>query len=179
MKNLVKILLLCIMLYNFIGYYALFIVLIENAKEDMKEELKNTPDKKELTLLRLPYSEGNVKDKDFELINEDEFSYKGKMYDIAKTEIDGKYINFYCISDSKEDELNLAVINHIQNNMNDNGGLNKKESAPKKVPLKKYTIQSLESPAPEKRNTSRTYITHQFKTISTIIDIASPPPRFI
>ena len=72
------------MLYNFIGYYALFIVLIENAKEDMKEELKNTPDKKELTLLRLPYSDGNVKDKDFELIDEDEFAEAVVKYEYTK-----------------------------------------------------------------------------------------------
>lgn len=65
-------------------------------------------DKEELVLLKFKKSEINSKIK---WEHSKEFEYKGEMYDIAKMEIKGDTIYYWCWWDYKETELNNKLDN--------------------------------------------------------------------
>jgi hypothetical protein len=45
--------------------------------------------------------------------NKNEFEYNGNMYDLIKTDMEGKFIVLYCLNDSKEQYLNIILSNLI------------------------------------------------------------------
>ena len=75
------------MLYNIMGYYLAYLAMVQQTKEEMRETLAENDETRDLIVVKLPYINGKIEQKDFELLDEDEFRYEGKMYDIARAEI--------------------------------------------------------------------------------------------
>ncbi len=179
MKKCVSILILALMLYNIMGYYLAYLAMVQQTKEEMRETLTDNDETQDLIVVKVPYVNGKIEEKDFELIDEDEFRYEGKMYDIARTEIKDNAIYFYCLNDKKEDAIDLALVKHIQNNVNDNSATGKKSNSILKNLIKIYLpITGLSGSFSSSEN-DNSYAGRTFQTLTTVFDVASPPPRFI
>jgi len=71
----------------------------------------------QLTIIKIPQSDLSGS-KNFIEINEYEFSYCGKMYDICRKEVSGTDVLFYCYNDESEDALNSAFSTFVRQNTN-------------------------------------------------------------
>ena len=179
MKKFVSILVLALMLYNIMGYYLAYLAMVQDTKHEMKEAVKENDEDEGLVVIKLPYKDGKIREKDFELVDEDEFMYRGQMFDIARTEIKDNVIYFYCLNDKKEDTLNSALVNHIQNNTTGNNAAEKKSNSVIKSLIKNYLPTPDISSAFSSSGNEGKYAGETYPTLTTIFDIASPPPKFI
>ncbi len=179
MKKCVSILVLALMLYNIMGYYLAYLAMVQQTKEEMRETLADNDETQDLIVVKLPYVNGKIEQKDFELIDEDEFRLDGKMYDIARTEIRDNSIYFYCLNDKKEDAINFALAKQIQNDTNDNSSAEKRSNSIAKNLAKLYLpTAGLRGSFSSSENES-TYAICTFQTLNAIYDVASPPPKSI
>jgi hypothetical protein len=120
MKRFAGIVLLMLMGYNLIGYFPAFYTMQQNVKREMRSALRIRQNRNELTTLSFALQNGKVNDADFEQLEEDEFSYKGEMYDVVRTEKTGNTITFYCLNDKKESRLFADLQQFIKQNSAEN-----------------------------------------------------------
>ena len=103
--------LLLIFLFNNFGYWFCFKVEQSDIKREMFEMTKQTVPNSELIALAIPAAEIN----DLLWQDENEFSYKGKMYDVVRSERSAdKSTVYYCLNDTKEEALNANLNAHIK-----------------------------------------------------------------
>jgi hypothetical protein len=91
---------LAIFLFNSIGYYFLF----EMSRQKARNEMQTTIQRHSLRIVTLSIADiGN--DREFQKINDKEFRYKGVMYDLVQASKIGNTTVFYCFHDVKESKL--------------------------------------------------------------------------
>lgn len=167
------------MFYNITGYYVAYIALIVKAKEEMRSFIENSEDYSQMTRLVFHFENGDIKDKDFSFMDEDEFEYKGNMYDVVKSEIKDGFIYFYCINDKAEETINQALQKHIQDNFSTDSPSQKNMSAIFKNVLKKcisnFNFQELKISGEETLAVDLGILSLP----DIICDISPPPPKFI
>jgi hypothetical protein len=100
---------LLILLLNLMGGYAYFGVRLVQIRKEMRAELREKDDS-ELEKIIL-----SVEEYKKALVEEDEMELNDRMYDIARTEIQGDTIIVYCLHDGNEDNL-LVLLDSILNN---------------------------------------------------------------
>ncbi len=154
--------------------------MIADARSDIRSKIteeENETD--ELVLLKFTYSNGVVNDREFHPTNDDEFSYKGDMYDIERSEIHDGYIYYYCINDSKEERINKSLVNHINDNLPDSQAPQKKSDVNGKVSISKYLPhRNIKDVFPPIINLNKLY--HSTENLLSIkLDIETPPPEII
>lgn len=166
-KKLIGIVFLSVLLLQMAGSYVYFIIRLTTIRQEMRGELKNTPDD-QLTLLTFSTKEYKKLNAD-----EDEVEVNGKMYDIARSvRLDDKVL-VYALHDEAEDNL-LALLQEIV-----------KRSSKDKRPVPSQLIQllTLQFVVIENNISSPTGIagvhTTPYNTScsSFISSIESPPPR--
>ncbi len=121
-KRIASTLLLFLFLFNIIGYYAVFLLL---SSENKAEIVKMTQDENLLETIRIHRSEvKNIvfKDEGKELL------YKGEMYDVKTSSIDGDFIVFRCINDKSEKQLLAGLDSHVKYNTDSNSSSEKKQN---------------------------------------------------
>lgn len=111
MKRAASAILLSLFLYNIVGYYFAFTVSDLQNRSEMSLNVKNS---KHLETLRIHRSDLNNA-----LFDPDkkEILYKGEMYDVKSQNVDGEYIVFHCINDSKEKNLLANLNDNTKNNI--------------------------------------------------------------
>jgi hypothetical protein len=109
---------LLILLLNLVGGYVYFGVRLVHIRKEMRAELRQKDDS-ELEKIVLP-----IKEYKKALVEDDEMELNDRMYDIARTEIQGDTIIVYCLHDENEDNL-LVLLDSILNNAS-----NDKKSVP-------------------------------------------------
>lgn len=129
-----------------------------------------------LELIKININSSSYNDDDiYDRVNDKEFSYYGRMYDIYKEDVSNDTLYLYCVSDENEDIINNAIAIYINEKKNDNSN-----SAIANI-IKIFITIAL---APNEINLS--YL-NTYKNISNklqisyqgiYIDIPSPPPRF-
>lgn len=129
-----------------------------------------------LELIKININSSSYNDDDiYDRVNDKEFSYYGRMYDIYKEDVSNDTLYLYCVSDENEDIINNAIAIYINDKKNDNSN-----SAISNI-IKIFITIAL---APNEVNLS--YL-NTYKNISNklqisyqdiYIDIPSPPPRF-
>lgn len=115
MKKFVSSVILTLMFYNLFGYFILYLILEKNYKEDASKicsSSKNIP----LTKIKVKMVNGKISDPDLDLLDENEITYKGHLYDIVKTETADGYIFLYCFHDKKEEHLRNYFFDHVKQN---------------------------------------------------------------
>jgi hypothetical protein len=91
---------LALFLFNSIGYYLLFEMNQYLIKKEMSREI--VKNQKPLIMLCIADVE---QDDDFRRIHKGEIQFKGKMYDIAREYKSGHTSVFFCLQDTREDNL--------------------------------------------------------------------------
>lgn len=169
MKKSIAISLFVIMLYNIAGYYAVYHVLNIQVKKHVWKLQKGQIADTDL----LAFSSGIATDADFEWVKENEFRYRGNLYDIIrKTEtITGNV--WHCIQDEQEQEM-LAHLKQQVHQHNEHPAKNAKLLI--KSIVKDYII---ESSVPVLVSAIQTTYSSYFICLFLQPDVKqeSPPPR--
>jgi hypothetical protein len=101
-KKALSILLSSLIFFNSIGYILLYIERLANNKREMFAMINSVKDLSAVEMLIFNHDELTQK---INWKSENEFEFKGKMYDVIKTESAANKVIVYCIWDEKEDEL--------------------------------------------------------------------------
>lgn len=129
MKKAVSILLLSIFLLSQIGHQLVFTLAKWDAKNLIRQQLQSSHfDGIVETIQENKYMHWEEKDTEFELF--------GQMFDVIKKEMKGDSTVYFCINDSKEQELLTMYHQWMQHHDSDN---DKKNNA--KVALKYISIE--------------------------------------
>ncbi len=103
------------MLFNSFGYVVAFFQMKFIFQNIGFEKTISILPEDQLTIIRIPQSDLS-ENKGFIELDESEFSYYGKMYDVSRKEISGNVVIFYCYNDEQEDALNTAFTAFVQQN---------------------------------------------------------------
>ena len=168
MRKYISILLLLIFLYNFGGYYLWFRVLQYNIQEENKQETTKGLKEKDLSLIIVPLNDqSNICWTE----KNEEFIYKGEMYDIVKTKTDSQHKYFYCINDTNE-KLLIANFNKSHNSKKDT------DKIIKSTLDFKYLTQKI-SISDNTFHSDFIFPTIDLIYKSNIVEISSPPPNIV
>ncbi len=105
-KKVFSVILVSLLLLNFAGLFLYFPLQLFRIHQEMKARLKDLPDEK-LQILIL-----HKNDYQKAIVDEDEVLIDGKMYDVARMEVNEDIITIYAIRDKAEDNL-LAFLDEI------------------------------------------------------------------
>lgn len=105
MKKVLVYTTLVLFLFNSMGYYLLFEINQYLIKKEMSMEIE----KKQKPLIMLCIADAD-QDDDFRRIHKGEIQYKGCMYDVAREYKSGRTSVFFCLQDTREDNL-MAGLN--------------------------------------------------------------------
>lgn len=174
MKNAIVIILLAIFSFNFGGSYVILQIQKHQIRQEIKREIRAGISENEL--VKITVTSENKK----ELIWKDskEFSFKGKMYDVVRSEeLDKNTKIYHCIPDHQETQLIARYTKEIQKkrkNKKDNVNpvkvvkfIEKNDSLPNKTELAFIQI---------KHSTDFTYY-NNYATLK--LETSSPPPKQI
>jgi len=170
LKRTFSIFLLISFLFNTAGYLLIFLLLQSSLKDNVREKISSNNYSQTLIV----FANKNLNDGITELKfhDEKEFSFKGKMYDIIKRENKNDSVYFYCLADTKEDELNLALIKKGETGDSDKNSGN--------LVLLKNVLQDglLSHTLFDSDNNFKIPFTKEESLITTsnICDIPTPPP---
>jgi hypothetical protein len=117
-KRILVILTILIFLFNSIGYFVVFKCVQFNIKTDIKNTIKSRLDLKDLILIKIPGKSGNSDNKLIRWKEENEFWFEGSLYDVARQEIKGDTIYYYCINDSRETQLFTGLDKQVDEQLN-------------------------------------------------------------
>jgi hypothetical protein len=112
-KNALSIFLFSLKFFNSIGYILLYIERLENNKREMFALINSVKDLSAMEMLIFSRDEFTQK---INWKSENEFEFKGKMYDVVKTENAADEIIVFCIWDEKEDDLISNFEKHYRSN---------------------------------------------------------------
>ena len=158
------------------GYYIAYLALISEAKDEMQSKISESGDPDdEITMVKLSYNNGAISESDFSFVSEDEFIYKGEMYDLVRSEVKDGFIYLYSINDRKEDEVNLALARHLEDNFDSSS--QKKISGILKNLIKQGIPQENSVQNPKLHGSEKNYNQKEFYTTRIIYDISPPPPK--
>ena len=173
LKKLIAIITIFIILYNTIGNLIVLESMYYSIHNDIRTQLIKSIPINNLITFKIEIT-SKIKPR---FVDNDEFIYNGKMYDVIKKENIGNTTIYYCLNDTKEDELFLNLNKEVKNTMESNPVQNKTQQILKKIniPLfyevnKDYHI-----------NISKKVIfPNNILTLNyTFIDVLTPPPVLV
>ena len=177
MKKIIAIVILGLMLYNILGYYLVYLGLIYEAKSEMSERIEGSDFGKELTTLVFSIENGNISDKDIDFKNEDEFEYKGEMYDVVKSETRDGFVYFYCINDKNEEFIQASLEKHISDNFSNDAATQKRVNSILKNIIKKG-ISNNSTIQVSRINNNCLSFNREIEYLFTVTrEIKTPPPK--
>jgi hypothetical protein len=121
MKKILSIILLLVFVYNIAGFFVIFKLQQYSAEKAMKTFIRKNMSNAGLEKVVVPNAEITSGSSDFRFQDDnEEFFYKGKLYDIVRTTNDGNSTVFYCINDKNEERVYAMFNEHIQQNTDQN-----------------------------------------------------------
>ncbi|RLD56630.1 MAG: hypothetical protein DRJ01_14970 [Bacteroidetes bacterium] len=177
LKKIVAILLLIFFVYNYVGFFSVFLFNQYKIKKEVKHQIKQQVPFDELVLLEIPFKLEKTGNSTFKRIHKGEFMYKGKMYDIVKSYVKNDTTFYYCINDAKEEKLFKDLDKHIENYINTNRAKNHNKVKIKKTITNYFfaDLQYLFFSSSKKI----TYFQKKYNLNNLYIEIPEPPPKFI
>lgn len=174
MKKTVVLFLLCIFLFNNIGYYVAFKVLQCHVKREIKAEIKKGLQLSDLAIITLQQDElATIDWRD----NGKEMVYNGELFDIVRRVEDKNAVTFYCINDKQEHELFANLDDHINRHMLGDEPLKNKDA--KKI--KNQVIKLYYANEMNRNVIISTWVPSSFIYSSIIsavpLEVDAPPPQ--
>ena len=109
-KKIFSIILLVIFLFTTMGYYILFEVNQSIIRYDMRAMIKSGSHEERIILIKVDSRGFNP---NFKKLDNNEFYYFGKLFDIVREKVRGNTTLYYCINDNHEERL-VSGIKNIQ-----------------------------------------------------------------
>lgn len=113
MKKAGVILLLFVITFQMVGVFLLFKAKQMEVRQDMKMKIKSGVPDAELTILRFSRDQADG----LKWMEDHEFRYEGRMYDVVKTTVDGEIVIYHCIHDEQESKLFSHLDNMVANEL--------------------------------------------------------------
>ncbi len=101
-KKIISMLLLFLIVTHGVYQIIIFKALQAVYQNEIAEKIENGPAEEELFVFKYNLKAGFI---DADWIEDDEFSYEQKMYDVVKSEVNGDSIILYCVRDENESVL--------------------------------------------------------------------------
>ncbi len=101
-RKILSILFAGLIIFNLCGYYFVFKCDQISIKSEMKNLISNGSNRSHYTEVIIV---NPSIDKDFKMLDKDEFSYRGRMYDVISTRFSGNSVIFTCLNDTREEQL--------------------------------------------------------------------------
>jgi hypothetical protein len=111
MKKSLSILVLGIFLFNTMGYYFVFKVNQSMIQSEIRGMIRSGLHHSKYTLVKVDHPESNPQ---FKILDHNEFTYCGQLYDIVCQTVKGNTTWFYCLNDRQEERL-IAGFQNVQN----------------------------------------------------------------
>jgi hypothetical protein len=176
LKKIIALFFLCVFLFTSLGYFVAFKFSQLEIKAEMHSRIMTETPVSRLVCVIVPAEKLNT----ICWTEDREFSFEGKMYDLVKKEkyADGS-VHFYCLNDSKEDELLNKLDENLASQLDAGKNTNSKTG---KLILKLLAFDYFSQPA---SNTiylesvsclKQNFILHY---LSLSREISSPPPRIV
>jgi hypothetical protein len=174
MRKILSIFLLCIFLYNTIGYYLAFKAVQMQVRKEVQHTLKQNLSKSQLTAITI--NKDSVKLLEWKEKGK-EFHYQGELYDIVKSDENASAITFYCINDKQEEILFADLDRHITTHIAADKPI--KNSTSKKLVdhVVKLYFSNEQSYLFLRSEISSIPNTGSFDYLSNPVEITSPPPE--
>lgn len=102
------------LLFNVCGAYIIFKSVKSEIRSNIKHKIKAGVPESELAILKFSIAEVESGVAGIEWIENHEFRFEGKMYDIVRTSYEGTTIIYHCINDVQEEVL-FAHLNSLVN----------------------------------------------------------------
>lgn len=120
-KYIISFCLIFIYLLNILGYTLVYVYFKFEVKHDFTTRLSAVQNGR-IETIKISKEALKNKSVDFAWIEDYEFSYRGKMYDVVKTLEDEENFTFFCVHDEKEEEIDIAFQKHIDNEFESKSG---------------------------------------------------------
>ena len=106
-------------MFNSAGYVLVFFQLKNSFKKEAFSKLENYLIPSDMTVINISKNEFFEGSEGFHWINDKEFSFYGKMYDISQVEFLNDSVKIVALSDDKENKLNDFFELALNKNLND------------------------------------------------------------
>ena len=90
---------------NITGYHLIFLIRLNDARNEMKAYMRNRTSDEDLTILSFRLNNNRIIDSGFSWIEDMEFSWKEKRYDVVDMKKKEGCLLIRCIDDKNETEL--------------------------------------------------------------------------
>ena len=173
MKKTLSIFLVFSFIFNATGYLLIFSLLQIQLKEIAKKNFY--ANKLENKIITFSFSKTGL-NKDLHALrffDENEFSYRGKMYDVVAKKCANDSIYFYCVPDIDEDELNQVFNKSFDSDEKDN------KNSPTQNLLQNILqdcILSNNPPLPPHFKKTVYYTNNSIPALFNIYEVTTPPP---
>jgi hypothetical protein len=142
-KKIIPILLALLILLNSIGYILLYIERLANINREIRTLINEDYSAETITKLTLSNYEFTYL---LRWKGDDEFKFKGKMFDVIKIERTQNQIIIFCIRDEKEEMLissfeKIFKRNFSSDNINSNSGISLLNVQLLGLPIYQYTLE--------------------------------------
>ncbi len=124
MRRAIATFFLCLYLYNFAGYLAVFLILQSRTQSEIKKKIAADIPDSQLTLLTFPVDLLKQESDLFQWVEDNEIRHGGAMYDVVRMRTAGDSAYFLCIRDRDEERLLSNLQEHTQKEMDHSGVLN-------------------------------------------------------
>jgi hypothetical protein len=174
--RITAVIVLLVMINNLAGFYFAFYSQQNIIKKEVKGLLKSSLNESELVKLQFDINSDEYLK--LQWLDEHEFRYHGRMFDIIRVEMgDKNHLTFYCINDIKEEQLFADLKEHVSNHIEQNPEKqNISKILLKVLSLEFYQIIDHTDVIPFQVCLEFYSYGEQLAMAET--DIPSPPPRF-
>lgn len=121
MRRWLSIIFLSLYFYNIAGYLIIFSVTQARIRSEIKNVLKARIPETDLDTLSFCTSALAGGDYPLQWIDDHEFRFDGKMYDILRSYVRDDSTYFVCINDAQEEQLFANLDSHVQREMGSSG----------------------------------------------------------
>lgn len=173
MKKGLAISLLAVLVFNTVGFVALFQIVRYNWRQTVRCELAENFAQKEKEIFCFSKNDDNA--------FKHEFSIKGKYYDVISRQIKGDSVILMCFSDEKETQLVAHFHNELQQKQEENSDFQGKTHFLFGHLLKHFcfdnTLWVVQCPPSVSHNLSRFFIEKNTFIPSVYLSNDTPPPE--
>jgi hypothetical protein len=160
--------------YNIIGYLVIFYAIQHRVRSDMWQLTKESLSESGLTRLAFLAREVESGDAGITWIEEHEFRFGGRMYDIVRSWSHGDSAYYLCINDVQEEELFSQLDKHVSRNTGDTGLPGKLDSFKDAF---KESLRSYTQPLLMLLQSGLLFLPLDKLYSSVILDVSFPPPK--
>lgn len=147
-----------------------------SVQQEMKEYLEKNPSNKETETIVIPTGELASSSSRIKFLDDDEFIYNGKMFDIISRKTSNGYTTFYCMNDTQEEQLYSTLKDHIMHNTDQNLPVKDKSN----LIIKNIIKEALADKSIKQPLSLMTFIINfNFETtlLQNFKTVLSPPPK--